>query len=167
KDITTQFNQPLVDEMMPLVEIAQQRLHARTERPSWLQTGWIGAGGLLATLLADHGILPSLDHHRLERWQLDHLAPPDPAAPGLRQPLTTARARAWTALDHHIRLAPHSADSEVPTLRPMLATPIPAPVRLVPARRGHRRVVGRLHRPPELRQLLLQLADLLVPPLDR
>ena len=70
------LHQPLVADVRPLVEGAQERLDARTERPPWLQPGRIGAGGLLATLRAGHGVPPRFDHHRLERRQLNDLAPP-------------------------------------------------------------------------------------------
>ena len=45
----------------------------------------------------------------VERGQLDHLAPSDPASPGLRQPLATPRAHARAALDDRVWLAPHPA----------------------------------------------------------
>src|SRR6266540_490732 len=151
---------------MPLVEVAHERLNPRPEGPTWLQTGRIGADRRHPALRTGRRRLPRLDHHRLERWELADVTAPDPPSPGLRQLLATSRTRARAARDDHVRLATHPTDPNVPTLRAVLSAPARLPVRLLASRRWHRRVLGRLLRPPELRQFLFKLTDLLVPALD-
>src|SRR5688572_5100133 len=94
------------------------------------------------------------------------MAPTRPTATTRWQLLATAGARSRATLHHYVRFAPHPADPDVPTLRPQLPPPR-HPVGLPGLGRRHRRILQGLRRLPELRQLLFQLADLLVPPLDR
>src|SRR5918998_1922471 len=100
---------------MPLVEVREQGLDARAERPPGLQPGRIGAPRLGPAVRTGRGVLPALDHHWLERGELDHLAPSEPAASGLRQLLAAASTDTRAGRDHHVRLAPHPADADVPT----------------------------------------------------
>src|SRR5205085_8175387 len=120
----------------------------------------IAAHRLLAAPGTGQGVLPRFDHRRRDRRQVGHLTPTDSPAPGPRQGLATPRTRAWATVDDHIRLAPRPAEPDMPALRPQLAAPTPASLRLLTARRWHRRVLRRLHGPPELRQLSFQLPDL-------
>jgi hypothetical protein len=152
---------------MPLVEIAEQRLDARAERPPRLQARRIGPRRLGPAVCTGHGVLPALDRHWRHGRQLGGLAAAHPASARLRQALATARARTRAALDNHVRLAAHPANADVPALRTGLSTPTGRTVRLLPARWGTDKILRRLHRSPRLRQLLFQLPDLLVAPLDR
>src|SRR4051794_11689267 len=137
---------------MALVEVSQVGLDPWPERPVRLQPLRIDADRLDPTLATGHGVLPGLDHRRLDRRQLDHLTPTHPPATRLGQRLATSLTRARPTRHHHVRLAAHPADPDVTALRSGLPTPSRGPIRLLAPRRWHRRVVGRLHRPAELRQ---------------
>src|SRR5688572_29438840 len=133
--VPTDLHQPLVADVMPLVEVREQCLNAGAERPPGLQPGRIGAGGPLATLLAGHRVLPRFDHHWHERWHIDDLAPSDPTPPGRGQLMATAATRARPACHHDVRLTTLPTDPNVPPLRPPLPTPTDGPAGLLPARR--------------------------------
>ena len=135
--VPTDLHQPLVPDVLALVQVAQQRLDPRAERPPRLESGRIGAGRLDPAVRTGHGVLPALDHHRPHGWQLDDLAASDAPSTELRQRLTTARTRARAALDDHVRHAAHPTDPDVPALRTGLPTSTGHPVRLLAPRRRH------------------------------
>src|SRR5215210_2899037 len=83
-------HQPLVPDVVALVEVPQQRLDVRPERPGRLQAGRVGALRPRPAPPTTRRVLPALDHHRADRRQLDDLAPPDPPLPGQGQRLTTS-----------------------------------------------------------------------------
>src|SRR4051812_23183295 len=108
---------------MPLVEVSQQRLDPWPERPPRLQSRRICPHRLDPAVRTRHRVLPGLDHHRLDRWQLDHLTPTDPTAARLGQRLAASLTRTRATLDHHVRLAARPADPNMPALRPELPSP--------------------------------------------
>jgi hypothetical protein len=128
--VSTQFDESLVADVMPLVELAQQRLDPGPERPPRLQACWIRARRLHSAVAAGHRVLARLDDHRRKRWQLDHLAAPTSAA-GLGQWLATPSTRARTTLHHRVRRAPHPTDADLPSIRSDSSASLP-PGRFAP-----------------------------------
>ena len=127
--VPTDLHQPLVADVMPLVEVAQQRLDPGPERPPWLQPRRIGArpSGLATVLAASRrtasaSITTGANGGSSITWLRPTRRPPV-CGSGSPQPVTRARA----TRDHHVRLAPHPADPDVPALRTRLPPPTARP----------------------------------------
>src|SRR5215210_8284285 len=69
--LPTDLHQPLVPGVVALVEVAEQRLDARPERPGGLQSGRVGALRPCPTPSTARRVPPPFDHHRADRWQLE------------------------------------------------------------------------------------------------
>jgi len=155
--LPTHLEQPLIPDLMPLVEVAKQRLDPRPQRPCRLQPRRIGALGPVPAPATPCRVLPRFDHHRPYRRQLHHLTPTHPALTDQRQRFAAALAGARPTPHDHVRRLPPTADAIVPA--PSLPRPTLGPVRFEPDRRRHRRVARRLRRPAQAGQLGLQLGD--------
>jgi hypothetical protein len=148
--------------MVPLVEVAQQRVDSRAKRPRRLQPRRIRPLRPGAAARTSRRVLPRLDHNRPHGRQLHHLTAADPTLPSGWQRFAASLTAAGATPHDHIGRLPSPAQAIVPP------TSLPSqplrPVRLEPDRRWHRRVARRLRR---LAQLRLQLGNLSAQLFDR